>query len=121
MKKVFDPVTDTIKKTSEVLTKTLTQTSKENDKALESLNNKLLEIMNDRGILTSYLLSPPSKITYPEITSQFKFVKDSNSISVSDLLLHNSIPITLRDNLLTFRDTEKEFLIKRRSFPNDNL
>ena len=53
MKKVFEPVTDTIKKTSENSTKTLTETSKENNKALEKLNNKLLEIMMDRGVFAT--------------------------------------------------------------------
>ena len=51
MKKVLEPLTDTIKNTSEDLTKNMMLTSKENNKALENLHNKLLEIMNDRGIL----------------------------------------------------------------------
>ena len=49
-----------------------------NNQAIERLNNKLLEIMIDRGILASYLMSPLSKITGPEITTQFILVKDSN-------------------------------------------
>ena len=84
-------------------------TSKENNKALEKLNDKLLERMNDRGIIASYLSSPLSKITNPENTSQFTIVKDSNSNRINDLLIHNSIPVTLYDNLLTFRETGKIF------------
>ena len=76
---------------------------------LENLNNKLLEIMNDRGTLASYLLSPLSKITNLEKSAQFKLVKDPNSNRVNDLLLKNKIPITLYCNMLTFRDTGKEF------------
>ena len=76
------------------------------------MNNKLPEIMNDRGIIASYLLSPLSKITTPENTSQFKLVKDSTSNRVNHLLIHNTIPITLHDNLLTFRDTNKLFELK---------
>ena len=53
MKKVFEPVTKSLEKTSQDITKTLTETSKENNLALENLNTKLLEIMNDRGILAS--------------------------------------------------------------------
>ena len=68
--------------------------------------------MKDRGILASYLMTPLSKITNPENTSQFKLVKDSTSNRVNDLLIHNSIPITLHDNLLTFHDTNKEFELK---------
>ena len=74
MKKVFEPVTKSLENTSENLTKAITESSKENNLALENLNNKLLEIMNDRGILASYLMSPLSKITNPENTSQFKLV-----------------------------------------------
>ena len=65
--------------------------------------------MNDRGILATYLMSPLSKITNPENTSQFKLVKDPSSNRVNDLKIHNSIPITLYGNMLTFRDTRKEF------------
>ena len=111
MKNVFEPVTKSIKDVSEEVTETMTESPNKNNQALENLNNKL-EIMNDRGIIASYLLSPLSKITNPEITSQFKLVKDSISIGVNDLLIHNSIPFTLHDNLLTFRDTGKEFKLK---------
>ena len=68
--------------------------------------------MNDRGILATYLMSPLSKITNPENDSQFKLVKDSNSNRVNDLLFKNKIPITLYGNILTFRDTGKEFELK---------
>ena len=50
--------------------------------------------MNDRGILASYLMSPLSKITNRENTSQFKLVKDPSSNRFNDLKIH-SIPITL--------------------------
>ena len=112
MKKVFEPVTKSLENTSETLTKAITESSKENNLVLENLNNKLLEIMNDRGILASFLMSPLSKITNPENSTQFKPVKDSSSNRVNDLLIHNTIPITLYNNLLTFRDTGKEFELK---------
>ena len=112
MKKVFEPVTKSLENTSEKLTKAITESSKENNLALENLNNKLLEIMNDRGILASYLMSPLSKITNPENSTQFKLVKDPNSNRVNDLLLKNKIPITLYNNMITFRDTGKEFELK---------
>ena len=54
MKKIFEPVTKTIKDVSEDVTKTMMITSKENNQTLENLNNNLLEIMNDRGILANY-------------------------------------------------------------------
>ena len=112
MKKVFEPVTKSLDNTSQDLTKTITETSLKNNQALEILNNKLLEIMNDGGILASYLMSPLSKITYPENTSQFKLVKDHKSNRVNDLKINKTIPISLYGNILTFRDTNKQFELK---------
>ena len=76
----------------------MTENSIQSNKAIENLNDKLLEIMNDRGILATYLMSFLSKITNPEKSSQFKLVKDSSSNRVNDLLIHNTIPITLYNN-----------------------
>ena len=112
MKKVFEPVTKSLENTSENLTKAITESSIENNLAVENLNDQLLKIMNDRGILATYLMSPLSKITNPENNSQFKLVKDSSSNRVNDLKIHNSIPITLYGNMLTFRDTNKQFELK---------
>ena len=112
MKKVFEPVTKSLENTSKDITKAITETSKGNNLALENLNNNLLEIMNDRGILASYLMSPLSKITNPENTTRIKLVKDANSNRVNDLNINNSIPITLYNNMITFRDTGKEFELK---------
>ena len=47
MKKVFEPVTKSLENTSQDITKTITETSIKNNQAIENLNNKLLEIMND--------------------------------------------------------------------------
>ena len=76
---------------------------------MENLNNKLVEIMNDRGILAPYLLSPLSKTTNPENSTQFKLIKESSSNRVNDLKKNKTIPITLYNNMLTFRDTGREF------------
>ena len=86
--------------------------SKENNKALESLNNKLLEIMKERFVIAPYLLFPLSKISHLENTSQFSLVKDHNSNRVNDLLIHNTKPVTLENLLLTFCDTGKEFVLQ---------
>ena len=98
VKKVFEPVAKSLEESSQDVTKTITETSIKNNQALQNLKNKLLEILNDRGIIASYLLSPQSKITNPEISTQFKLVKNANSNKVNDLKKHNSIPITLHDN-----------------------
>ena len=109
MKKVFEPVTKSLESTSQNITKTILENSMKNNQAIENLNNKLLELMNDRGILATYLMSPLSKITNPENSSQFNLVKDYNFNRVNDLLIKNTIPITLFNDLLTFCDTVKEF------------
>ena len=113
MKKIFKPVTNSLENTSRDITKTISETSLKNNQAIEKLNNKLLEIMDDRGVIESYLMSPLSKITNPENSSQFKLLKDPHSKRVNDLLIHNNRPITLHDNLLAFRDTNKQFELKR--------
>ena len=112
MKKVFEPVTKSLENTSENLTKAITETSIKNNLAIENINNNLLEIMNDRGILATYLMSPLSRITNPENTSQFRLVKDSSSNRVNDLKINKTIPITLYGNMLTFRDTNEQFELK---------
>ena len=58
------------------------------------------------------MLSPLAKIFKPENTTQFKIIKDSTSDNVNDLKINKSIPITLYNNILTFRDTGKEFELK---------
>ena len=108
MTKVFEPLTDTLKKTSENITKSINK-----NKAISDLNEKILELMNDRGKIASYLMFPLSKIINPENSTQFKLVDDSTSNRVNDLKINNSIPITLNNNLLTFRDTNKQFELKR--------
>ena len=105
MKKVFEPVTKSLENTSEILTKAITETSIKNNLAIENINNILLEILNDRGILASYLMSLLYRITNPDNTSQFRLVKDHISNRVNDLLMKNKVPITLYGNMLSFRDT----------------
>ena len=109
MKKVFEPFTKSLANTSHDITKTIPETSFENNQTTGILNNKLKEIMNDRVIIASYLLSPLAQITNPENSTQFKLVKTSSSNRVNDLKKHNTIPITLHDSLLEFRDSGKVF------------
>ena len=63
--------------------------------------------MNVRGLVATYLMSPLFDITNFENATQFTLVKDSSSKWVNDLLIKNTIPFTLHDNMLTFRDTGK--------------
>ena len=58
MKKVFEPVTKSVDNNSQDITKAITETFIKNNQAIENINKKLLEILNDRGILAIYLMSP---------------------------------------------------------------
>ena len=107
IKKLYQPLNDTNKNTSRDISKTITESSIQNNKALEKLNDKLLEIFNDTGKIARYFLSPLSKITNSENISHVKLIKDSNSNRVNGLWIHNTKPVTLFNNLITFRDTEK--------------
>ena len=55
MKKLDEPLTETVHKTSREITKTLTEPSFMINEALDKLNHELQEKMNDRGIIASYL------------------------------------------------------------------
>ena len=94
-------------------------TSKENNKAILNFNDKLLEIKKNRGIIATFLISALSEITNPGTTSQFKIVKDTNSNRVNDLLINKIKPVSLCNNLLTYRDRDK-VTIEKRSFEIDN-
>ena len=75
MEEVFEPLTNTLKKTSDNITKTITETSIKNNKAILDLNEKILELMNDKGIIAPYLALSLVNIFKPENKSQFRFKK----------------------------------------------
>ena len=108
-KKLFKPLTDVIKNTSENKTKTLTENSINNNKAIENLNEKILEVMNDRGMIAPYLASSLVNLFKPENKSQFRLRKDPNSTKMNDVLIHSGIPVTVYSNKITFRDSNKSF------------
>ena len=86
-KQIYEPLTDMIEDISQDITKTMTETSIYNNKTLDILKDKLLEILNDGGVLASFLLSPLSKITNPEHTRQIKIETYPSSNRVNDLLI----------------------------------
>ena len=57
MKKIFEPVTKSLESTPQAVTKTITESSINNNKAIENLNEKILELMNDKGMIAPYLAS----------------------------------------------------------------
>ena len=76
-KKRYKPMTDAIKNTSENITKTLTENSNNNNKGIENLNKKILELMTNRGMIAPYLASSLVNLFKPENKSQFRFKKGS--------------------------------------------
>ena len=108
MTKVFEPLTDTLKKTSENITKTITENSINNNKAIESLNEKVLESMNDKGLIDSSLI----EVIKSDNKGQFRLTKDPNSTKTNDFLINEKVPVTIFSNMLTFRDTKKVFKIE---------
>ena len=84
MEEVFEPITDTLKKTSENITKTITETSVNNNKAIENLNEKILELMNDKGMIAPYLASSLVEVFKKDNKSQFRLRKDPNSTKMND-------------------------------------
>ena len=111
-KKLFKPMTDAIKNTSESITKTLTENSINNNKAIENLNEKILELMDEKGMIAPYLAFSLVNLFKPENKSQFRLRKDPNSIKINDFLIHRGIPVTLFSNMITFRDSNKSFKLE---------
>ena len=107
--KLYEPLTDTTKDVSENITKTLTENSNNNNKAIENLNEKILELMNDSGLIAPYLASSLVNVFKPENKSQFRLKKDLNSTKMNDFLINEGIPVTLVSNMLIFRDSNKSF------------
>ena len=112
MKKVFEPMTDTLKKTSDKIAKTITENSINNNKAVENLNEKILEVMNDKGMIAPYLTTSLVEVFKKDNKSQFRLRKDPNSTKMNDFLIHGNIPVTIFSNMITFRDSNKTFRLE---------
>ena len=57
-------------------------------------------------------MSPLFKIINPEHTSQFKVVRNLTQIGSMIFLIKETIPVTLYDNILTCRNTDKKFQLE---------
>ena len=112
MTKVFEPLTDTLKKTSENITKTITENSINNNKAIENLNEKIIEMMNDKGMIAPYLTTSLVEVFKKDNKSQFRLRKDPNSTKLNDFLIHGTIPVTIFSNMIVFRDSNKSFRLE---------
>ena len=112
MTKVSEPLTDTLKKTSENITKTITENSIINNKAISDLNEKILELMNDKGMIAPYLTTSLVEVFKKDNKSQFRLRKDNNSTKMNNFLIHGTIPVTIFSNMITFRDSKKSFRLE---------
>ena len=110
--KFFKPMTDELKNTSEKITRTSTENSINNNKAIETLNEKILELMNDKGLIAPYLTTSLVEVFKKDNKSQFRLRKDPNSTKLNDFLIHGSIPVTIFSNMITFRDSKKTFKLE---------
>ena len=106
--KFFKPMTDELKNTSEKITKTITESSINNNKAIENLNEKVLESMSDKGLIDSSLI----EVIKSDNKGQFRLTKDPNSTKTNDFLINEKVPVTIFSNMLTFRNTKKVFEIE---------
>ena len=64
-------------------------------------------------MIAPYLASSLVNLLKIENKSQFKLIKDHNSIRMNDFLMNGGMPVTLYSNVLTFRDTNKSFKLDR--------
>ena len=103
IRKVLEPVTDTKKCTSENLTKTITEPYIENNKALEILNETVLELMKHKSMIAPYLAYSLVNLFKTENKSQFKKIKHLNSTEMNDCLINTSVQVNVYSNMLTFR------------------
>ena len=110
--KFFKPMTDEMKNTSEKITKTITESSNNNNKAIENLTEKILELMNDKGIIAPYLTTSLVEVFKKDNKSQFRLRKDPDSTKINDFLIHENIPVTIFSNMITFRDSNSKKTFK---------
>ena len=108
LKEVFEPMTNAIKNTSENITKSITENSINNNKAIEKLNEKILESMNDKGLIDGSLI----EVIKSDNKGQFRLTKDPNSTKPNDFLINEKVPVTIFSNMITFRNTKKVFKIE---------
>ena len=79
-------MTDVIKKTSQDLTKTITEASIKNNQTISDLNEKVLKLLIDSFMMSPYLSSSLVNLVNLENKNQFKLIKDPNSIGMKSFM-----------------------------------
>ena len=64
--------------------------------------------MNDKGLIDSSLI----EVLKSDNKGQFRLIKDPNSTKPNDFLINEKVPVTIFNNMLTFRDTNKTFKLE---------
>ena len=105
MKDVFEPLSNPV----ENITKSITEISIKNIKEISDLNEKVLDLMDEKGLIAPYLASSLVNLFKPENNSQFRLRKDLISTKMNDFLIHGNIPVSLHSNIITFRDSNEAF------------
>ena len=108
LEEVYETLTKTIKNVSENISKIVTESSINNNKTIENINEKVLESMNDKGLIDSSLI----EVLKSDNKGQFRLTKDPNSTKPNDFLINEKVPVTIFNNMLTFRDTNKIFKLE---------
>ena len=109
LKKLYKPLTDLIKDVFENVTKTISETSMKNTKAISDLNEKVLEVMNENGLIAPYLASSLVNLFKPENRSQFRLKKDLNLSMMNDFSINGGIPVSSLSNMITSKDSNNTF------------
>ena len=96
-------------KVSENRTKTISEILIENTKAISGLNDKVFELVDEKGLIAPYLASSLVNLCKPENRSHSRLKKDPNSPKIIDFSTNGGIPVSLYSNMITFRDSNKSF------------
>ena len=107
--KLLEPMTDEFRNISQDIPKTITETSIKNSNVLENLNEKNLDLMNDKGMIAPTLASSLVNLFKPENKSKFSFKKYPNSTRMKNILINGGIPVSIYNKMLTFRDSNRSF------------
>ena len=102
MEEVFEPLTKTLKDTSENISKAITDTSIKNNKAIENLNEKVLELLNEKGLIAPYLVYSLAEAFRPGNNSQFRLRQDPNPTKINDFKINRGVPVSIFGNMITF-------------------
>ena len=73
-------MTESNKHVSQDISSFITETSFKNNQAISDLNEKVLELMNDEGMIAPFLVSSLVNLLTPENKSQYKLIKDHNQL-----------------------------------------